>query len=305
MIGDKNKTIESQDNSSNSFKIKSKEDKSLEMQRLNLSYWLVSNKHKFKQILTITLIVIAGIIWLYSLIMWVDYGFLSGKKQRNQFANWASQDISDEAKKSIRATEVAFGDVQIFSSGVGMFDIIAEVENLNADWLIELDYRFVADGFSGNEKSIFVLPNELKYLTDLGIDRPFRPVNPIVEVINIKYVKVDKHKIPDYASWSQGRLNIIIENQKFESTVVNKKQFSTLTFDVINRTPYSYWTVGFYILLYRADKLIAVNYITAEQMSTDEKRNIQVQFYEGLPTVNKVRVIPDVNIFDPGVYMDL
>jgi len=305
MIGDENKIMENKDESPDILKSQLKEDKSLEMQRLNLSYWLVSNKHKFKQILTVMLIVIAGILWLYSMIMWLDYAFLSGKKQRDQFANWASQDISNEAKQSLKALEVAYGDVQIFSSGVGVFDIVAEVENLNSDWLINLDYRFVADGFMSDKKSIFILPNELKYLTDLGIDRPFRPINPRIEVINIKYTKIDPHEIPDYVSWSQDRLNILIQNQKFESTVVNKKQISNLMFDVENRTPYSYWSVGFYILLYRADILTAINYITAEQLMSDEVRNIQVQFYEGLPTINKIKVIPSVNIFDPGVYMDL
>ena len=81
------------------------------------------------------------------------------------------------------------------------------------------------------------------------------------------------------------------------------KNISALTFTAENDSAYSFWDVGFYALLYKGSQLASINYLDAEKFKSGESRDLQIQFYEGLPTITKTEIIPEVNIFDQDAYM--
>jgi hypothetical protein len=278
-------------------------DEKLSEKELGLSYWFLSHKGLLKNILTIIIAGIGGILLIYSLIGFVDWAFVSGPGERANLNTILQIKTNPAALQAIKASDISFGEPQIFSSGVGRYDLIAAALNPNAKWRADFDYQFVGEGLDAAPKKGFILPGESKYITLLGQEKPFRPLNPRLQITNLKYHRIDPHLISNYAKWRDERLNINISDKKLASASQDKKNISTLSFKAANNSAYSFWSVGFYGLLYRGDQLISINYLSAENFVAGETRDLQMQFYEGLPTITKYEIVPEINIFDENVYM--
>lgn len=278
-------------------------DEKLSEKELNLSYWFLSHKALLKKILTVIIAGIGGIFLIYSLIGFIDWAFISGPGERANLNTILQIETNPAALQAIKAKDIIFGEPQIFASGAGRYDLIAEALNPNDKWRAEFDYQFVGEGLDGAPKKGFLLPGESKYIVELGVEKPFRPLNPRLQITNLKYRRIDPHAIPDYGKWRDERLNINISDKKLASASQDKKNISTLSFKAANNSAYSFWSAGFYGLLYRGEQLISINYLSAENFMSGETRDLQMQFYEGLPSITKYEVVPEVNIFDENIYM--
>ena len=229
----------------------------------------------------------------------------SGPAERANLNTILQIKTSSEALQAAAATAISFGEPQIFAGGLGKYDLLVKADNQNSDFWVELQYRFVGEGLDGDYKKGFLLPSESKYIADLGVEQSFRPRNIRFEYKDLKYHKVNPHQISDYEKWKSERLNFTISNKKFEANAIkDKKNISSLAFKTTNDSAYGNWSVGFYGLLYKGGQLVSINYIGAENFKAGEARDLQMQFYEGLPTITKYDIIPEVNIFNENAYIE-
>ena len=282
-------------------------DEKLSEQGLSLGYWFVTHKILLRRILTGIIIGIAGIFWIYALIGFIDWAFVTGPKERANLNTTLQVKLAPGVLASIAATNVSFTEAEVASAGIGRYDFLAQVTNPNlARWWAEFDYRFVGEGVDGAMKKGFILPGETKYIVDLGVASAFRPRNVRLEVANLKYHRVPPHKISNYASWRDERFNITVSNKIFNpKSVQNGGNIASLKFTALNNPAYGYKSIGFYGLLYRGEQLISINYLTAENFTSGETRELEMQFSEGLPTITKYEVVPEFNVFDEGGYIEL
>jgi len=272
--------------------------------QLRASEWYLSHKLALKKTLMGAIIAVGAIFWIYSLYGFIDWKFVSGPKERANLKTILEIKTANEAIRAASAIPIAFGEPQIFAGGLGKYDLLVKAENQNSDWWIEFEYRFVGEGYEGSYKKGFILPSESKYITDLGVEKPFRPRNPRLEYKNLKYRRINKHIIPDYDKWESERLNFTISGKNFNANIIkDQKNISALSFKAANNTAYDFWSTGFHGQLYKGDQLVSVNYVTAENFKSGEMRDLQMQFYEGLPAITKYEVVPEVNIFDEDVYI--
>lgn len=270
---------------------------------LKLSYWLLTHQILFKKILTGVIIGVAVIFWLYALIGFIDWAFITGPKERANIKTTLEVRTAREALEKIKAQDIVFTEAQVFAGGIGQYDMWTKAQNSNEKWRAEFEYRFVGEGYEGKWKQGFILPNEEKYIADLGVELVARPRNIRFETQNFNYHRIDPHKIPNYEVWRDARLNILTSEKVFNPRVISgNKNIAQLSFKAENDSAYSYWSVGFYALLYRGTQLVAINYLNAEDFASGEERELQMQFYEGLPTISKTEIIPEVDIFDEGNY---
>lgn len=276
-------------------------------QELKFSEWFLLHKILLRKILTGAIMGIAGIFWVYSIIGFVDWLLITGPKERANLNTTLQIKLAPGVLSSIAAQNIVFTEAQIFSGGASRYDLFAQVANPNpSKWRAEFEYRFVGEGLDGVLKKGFILPGETKYVAALGVERPYYPRNVRLEVKNLKYHRVDPHKISDYAKWRSERLNMVIGDKIFNPAAVsNGKSIASLKFTATNDTAYGYRSVGFYSLLYRGEQLVAINYLTAEDFFAGESRELQMQFAEGLPAITKYDVVPEVNIFDVEAYIEL
>ncbi|MBU1180277.1 hypothetical protein KJ885_05005, partial [Patescibacteria group bacterium] len=267
--------------------------------QLKLGYWFITHKVLLRKILTGVLMGIAGIFWIYALVGFVDWAFVRGPKERENLKTTLQIITAPEALQAISAQDISFTEPVIFAGGIGQYDILVQAKNTNEKWWAEFKYRFVGEGLNGDWLKGFILPNETKYIANLGVQRAFRPRNVRFETDNFKYHRINPHEIADYAKWEAERLNIAISDKKFDPYAIrNKKNIASLTFKASNNSAYDFWSVGFYAFLYRGEQLVATNYISTTEFLSGEEKDLQMQFYEGLPTITKYEIIPDLNIFD-------
>jgi hypothetical protein len=273
--------------------------------QLKFAYWYVSHKAFLKKILIVFLIILNLVFWSYGIYGSVNYFFIE-RVQFDQMLKELSHNIVNysafRAKNQPQSFKILSSN--ILPSGKEKYDLTAKVSNPNQNWRAEFDYKFIFDGGETVSRKGFILPGEEKFLFGLAVESKRKPSQVNLDLQNIKWQRLDPHQIPDYASWSKERLNFEITDVKFLPAVIkDESPISKVTFSVTNRTAYNFWNVGFYILLYRGTSLAGANYITLEQCISGEKRDVEVSWFEVMPTVTKVQILPEVNIFDPAIYM--
>lgn len=266
---------------------------------IKFSEWYLSHKLLFKKILTGILIAISGGLLIFSAVLFIDWAFVTGPKERANLKTSSKVTISPEARESIKAENIIFGGAQTFAGGVGRYDVVAEIRNPNDLWWADLEYRFLGEGLSGQWRKAFVLPGDKKYLTELGLSLPFHPRNVYLETRNMRYHRIDNHEIPNFDQWRKDHGNIILTDKEFKQ----EKSSGAISFKAKNDTAYNFWDTGFYALLYRGDQLASVNYTVISNFLSGETREVRMSFYEGLPTITKFEIITDLNIFDEKIYI--
>jgi hypothetical protein len=279
-------------------------DEKLTEHQIKLSEWYLSHKVLLRKIFIGAMIAVSGGLFIFSLYFLIDWAFISGPKERANLKTILQIKVNPEALSAARAEKIVFGEIQTFAGGVGQYDIISQVKNPNTEWWVEFEYRFTGEGLDGKWKKGFLLPGDDKHIADLGLQLPFHPRSVYLETRSIKYHRIDNHKIPNYDAWRKERFDIILSDKNYNPNFVSdSKNIGVLTFKARNNTAYNFWSMGFYALLYRGDQLASVNYSTATNFLSGETRDLQISFYEGLPTITKFEIIPEVNIFDPEAYI--
>lgn len=288
-----------------SFNSNTEEYKGLTERQLKLAYWYVSHKLLLKRILIVFLFLLCITFWGYGIYGLVNYFFIEGPEFTKMQKEFVRPQIAFEVfRVKNQPQNFAILGSYVFPSGKDKYVFAAKILNPNPNWWAEFKYKFTFDGEETSPKGGFILPGEEKFLSELAVESKKKPREPRLEIFQIKWQRLDRHKIPDYASWSTGRLNFEFTEVKFLPAVIRDRvPISKVTFSVANKTAYSFWDVGFYILLYRGTSLAGINYITLEQFLSGEKREVEVSWFEVMPTITRVQVLPEVNIFDPAVYM--
>lgn len=272
--------------------------------QLAVASWYVSHKILLKKIFIGFLIFLNVIFWGYGLYGLINYYFIEGPNFSKTLQS-LSQSIDYSAINSaLQPKNLELGTTTIFSSGKGRYDFVAKIFNGNSNWRAEFTYNFLVDGVARPEKNGFILPGDEKFFFYLGVDEASKPRQAVLEVKNLRWQRVNVHEIPDYAAWRDDRLNFVIGNVKFSpAAIADTISVSRASFDVKNSSAFSFWDVGFAILLYRGSSLAGVNYITLEEFRSGQNRPVEVSWFEPLPPISQVKVAPAVNIFDSKIYM--
>ncbi len=272
--------------------------------RLKFASWYVSHKLLLKKIFIGFLIGLNVIFWGYGLYGLVNHYFIEGPALDQALRELSRSADLAAIRARIEPQSFEIGTVSVLSGGKGKYDLSVKVSNPNPAWRAEFDYYFVADGQVQKTKQGFLLPNDEKFLINLGVESTARIRNANLEISNLRWQRVDAHEISDYETWSRERLNFVFENVKFSPAVITDSlTVSRVTFNAKNLSAYSFWDVGFYIFLYRGSSVATINYITLEEFISGQTRQVEVSWFEPLSAITQVKVVPEVNIFDPKIYM--
>lgn len=279
----------------------------LSERQLKIGYWYVTHKNTLKRIGIILLIILDIIFLGYGI-----YGFTKLFYIEQAGYDKMIMDLTKENQAAIthayfeknKPENIIIGNVSIINAGQNKYDLAVKVKNPNSIWLIEsLDYYFIYDGVQTGVKKSFIFTNEEKYLIFLALSSPNRITNAMVVISNVKW-KRDKN----FADFYKNRVMFTISNIDYkrqdELNGSSKNSVSQAYFTAINNSAYNYWQVGFAVLLKRGMDVVGINYIYLDQFKSGDEKNVTVSWFEALPmSVNKVEIVPEVNILDEGIYM--
>ncbi len=276
----------------------------LSEQQLKAARWYVSHKLLLKKTLIGALIAFSAGFLGYGLYGLINYYFIEGPAFNRALREF-SQPIDFESLRSkLQPQGLEVGAVSILSRGKEKYDLAAEIYNPNPNWRVEFSYTFVVDGQELDPQKGFLLPGEEKFLLKLSFESKVKPRRGEVEIKDLNWQRIDVKKIPDYSAWQNERLNFVFEDVKFSPAVIRDTiAISRASFNAKNMTAYGFWNVGLYIVLYRGSSIAGITYVTLQEFISGQTRPVEVSWFESLPSITQVKVIPEVNLFDERVYM--
>jgi len=266
--------------------------------QLKLGIWFAERRTFFKGLATGVLVFLNIIFWGYSLFGFLSYIIFAAnqrpliEKQLIQGGiNWSTW---HEANKPL---PVEWSVPEILN-GRGGTDFIVEMRNANPSWLVRFEYTMEL-GEQTISKTDFLLPASKKYVVSVFRDGRGTP--------NFSLSKMRWQKITtqitegDYNAFLSDRLNFVFENIEFVPGGSDLP--SRIKFTVRNNGAFNFWQARFIVLLWRGDRVIGVTSVTADRLQSQEKRDIDVVWFDRVGAPSRIEIIPDMDIFDESVYM--
>lgn len=272
--------------------------------QLERAVWYVAHKALLKKIGLGALIAFDVITLGYGLFGLLNYFLFSWNTDLALRRDLAKLHFSHELVQSLGPKSLAIGSVDIFVSGAGRYDFLTKLQNPNADWYATFRYHYVTSGSEATpDVSGFILPAEEKYVAQLAQPTKTVPNRADFQLVDLQWHRVDRHAIANYAAWNKDRINFQVTNVTHTAALNIGPLAGRTSFDVDNRSAFGYWRVGFFVVLLRGTAPAAVNYITLDNLDSNEHRHVDVNWFEQLAGSSSVDIRPEVNIFDPDVYM--
>jgi hypothetical protein len=243
-----------------------------------------------------------------ALIVYGGWGILkylvidAGARKQEQLQN--SQSLLNPAVHQANTPQpLALSGAQILANGA-KFDLIALVRNQNPKHGASFTYRFVSGSEATQPQKGFILPGEEKYVATLGASFASRPSAVQLELMDVQWRPIDRHAIPDLAAFEKDRLTFTVTNPLFDPAVpVDTKTVGKTTFTLTNATGYGYQAVRVLVVMYTGSAITAVNEATLVALQPGETRNAEVTWFDTLPAISKVEVLPEVDVLDDAVYL--
>lgn len=269
------------------------------------SFW-VRNRPALIRAGYAVLIAMNVLFWGYVIWGILDAYAISYPRESRITQEIAQDQLTLEALQKDQPQNARAGNVTVFQTTEKRYDMAVDMENSNAQWWAEFNYRFNFSGEQTPLRSGFILPGSKTTLTELG----FRPkgaggATAQLAVENVRWHRVDPAQVgASYKDFELKRMNVAFEDVEFQSGLtIGAQKIGRTSFNLVNRGSYGYWSMDVVVKLYRGGGVIAVNRITLSRIVPGETRRVELDWFETLPSVTRTEIIPIVNLLDESVYL--
>jgi len=281
---------------------------------LNRSYWIVTHKVLLRNLAIAFLMVADIFLFVYALSGFVEY-LISGRPREEamimDLANRLNTSSVDRLKNQA-ALPLDFGDgrVYVFDAGNEKYDFAAEAMNPNKEWYALVTYQFDIPGATSTAaRTTYLLPGEKKFLAILGERRDGELITEgSLKITNTMWSRIDKHQVADAPTFMSEHATFDVINPLFSQagTFTDGGAENTgnrISFSITNTSAYNFWAVPVQIALMRGGALEGIEETQINEFKTGETRNVDLRNYVKNQLVDDVVVVPSVDVFDAGVYM--
>lgn len=258
--------------------------------QLKFGYWVLTHKDRLKQWLKFFLIGLSSIFWLitfYNLAVYIID--LPQDKQIMEGVAFQAINFQDFAAKN-RPQPLQISGVQLIYTGDNHYDFVAPIANANVNrGMIKLVYQFTAGSYVTPTATAVILPAEHNYLLSLGNVSQTRLNNASLKIISQSWEGVlSKLNYPQP----------VVEITDLSSFNDNKFSRLAVNFKAKNLSADNFWEAGFNVVLFSDNRIVGANRITLERFLSGETREAEVNWYDPLPRISKVDVVPMINVYD-------
>lgn len=205
------------------------------------------------------------------------------------------------------AQSLTASSVSIFALDEERADFYAELSNPNSDWQATFQYYFAYADSSTEPMAGFILPGETqKPLVALAVKTGSIPRAASLTITDMNWVRVNHHAVSDYPSWAEDRLAFSYSDVDYDANVeIEGATIGRSTFTITNTGAFGYWSPLFTIVLYRNEKVVGVTSAALTRFAGGESRALSINWFGNPPQANAVKIVPNIDIFDPAGYMPL
>lgn len=269
---------------------------------LNLGLWLVNHRISMKRLLAVALALVS--VGLYGYSIFVFIGLVQGQAAHREMLQELTRDLIDyqALRPLMLAKPLAVGSPVVLPAGGSRVDLAIRVVNPNEKFRVRgFTVRFFDGGKVVGTQTSFLNPGESKYVIRFGTAPPAGTLSAQLEAVDWYRVNPD-----EYASLRSKRLQLAVTNvvhQRADELGPAAKIISAATsFTAVNNSLFGLWDAGFYILLMNGDQLVAANFAKIRKLDPGARQTVSVSWPQVLPLHTAVNVVPEVNVYDPGVF---
>lgn len=276
--------------------------------KLNLGLWYVERKKLFKKIIIIVLIVISTISWLYTIYSFSHYYFKGIIKDEKMVKDMITLDmVEHEYILSKMPNKLIVSRVSEFNVNE-KYDFFVEMKNTDKNFMARYEYCFIEKNNEFECADDYIYPNESKYIMALGEDFDHKPSNLRFYIKNLRWKRINLHKILNWKNFHNEHINVLLENIEFNSPnlklLSEKLNLNSLKFTAINNSPYNYWDINYKILFYKGNNIISINNYKQVEFMSKQEVDIIINWPGNIGRISNVEIIPEIDIMDNKVYIE-
>lgn len=201
--------------------------------------------------------------------------------------------------------DLTLGQVFVFSDIKGIYNFVAQIDNLNPDWYVEFDYYFVIDEQKTPVRRNFIMPKKTKYLNEFLFPAGMEPNQVVLRIENMKWQRIRATDISNVEEFVAQHLAIEVGDIKITNAAAlgfSGSQFKRVSFSVKNNTPYNYWVVDLYIVSKVGNRILESNKYQLNKFYAGDKVDVSL-LWTGQVQGAKFDIIPSIHIFDEENYI--
>jgi hypothetical protein len=276
----------------------------LSEKQLNWGYWFVTHKLMLRRILSAFLIIFSVATLGFSGYR-LTLDILDTKNRIDQLVDLYSQHLNPAVTLAQAPKGLSLSNAQVIVTQ-GKYDLIGTVTNTNQYFAAHFTYRFTGGSFASEPIEGFILPGEQKFIAQLGVTSASRPSNATLEIVSTTWQRIDRHKYPDWKSFTEEHLNLPITEISYLPSielVKDKAAIGKTSFTITNNTGYGYYGIRALVVMYRGPAIVAVNSMGFDTLRPNESRSGEVTWYEDYGAVTSIKVFPEIDILNSASYI--
>lgn len=242
---------------------------------LAVGYWWVTHRLKIKAGLII--LVIIFIVGIYINAGWKFYNYLKNTPQHQAMLLELSLNVPDydQIKNANAPKPLLIGNTLAIGDRNSGYDLITEVENTNNRWwLKEIEYYYIIDGKTTEANITNILPSDKKYLIYFNLAKNISVNNIQLFIRRQLWERVkDQSQLDSRNNW----IRPAVKAADVVTNFTNTNQSNNLTsFSLVNDSPFSFWEVELQIILWQGNKIVGVNALTVNDLSSGARRQVEI-----------------------------
>lgn len=272
-------------------------DENLKDKELEAAIWYVKHRELLRKI-ALGLFIVVDVVLVGWVLFSVGRDFVSGPQRQQQDAELTQTLSLAKTSAPGRPQDLQLGSVELLTISQAT-DVVAKVRNPNPQWAVQFEYT-IGLGEKVEKFPGFLLPEE---------ERPFfRTIKGgssgqvVFNIDQVSWRRIDARITPEVASFKAERLNFATSEPQF-IPASDVRGLSRATVRLTNKTAYSYFAPKFIVLLYRGSRLIGIQSVVVDRFVSGETRTIETSWFDRIGAVSNIEVVPEIDIFDPSVYL--
>ncbi|MEI8361394.1 MAG: hypothetical protein WCG01_04660 [bacterium] len=278
----------------------------ISISNLNFGLWWMQNSKNVKQITFFALIAFGGLCWLYTLGNF-GYYWAVGMNKDNQM-------LSEMTQKSVSLHEYVVAnapkplqveDLQSVKLN-DLVDLFVPITNPNPLYYAGISYVIESGDQVVYRGTDFVLPGEAKRVLILGLKAADLPGNIRFRIEETAWRRINTFGVKDWSSFRDARINFLVEGANFKSSkdsgLSESLDLSEVEFTITNNTSYNYYALPVQIFLKNFEQVVGLTTSKLDNFKSGEKRTIVINFAGLVSNVDKVEVVPNLDISRKDIY---
>lgn len=275
----------------------------LSTKQLNVGLWYRQQSKLFFLIIVWALVIVASVLWSYSLYFLGDYLFVGLKQERQNLS------ALTESVGTVRYDfdqNLSMGPTQALLTGDNHYDLVGRVINKNTQVKANFSYYFLVNGKKVGGGSAFMFPEEERLVLSANEKIDTVPTTVVLVLEDFSWQRINPHEIPDWTVFKNSHIDFAMRDKVFvnanDSGLSENLDINQVSFNLVNQTPFNYRQAPFLVELYNQGQLVAINRYLVLDFKPGQKEAVNMTITGKLPPIDSIEVIPDINILDNNNY---